>query len=111
MIKKLGKSKIAVCILCLTMLLGTASLAMAEVAPAGNAATSSILAPQAIHYFVTATTYIRSGPGSSYSKVTTVYAGDIVWFNPELPNYNNGWTPVYMGSYEGYIQDSYLQEF
>lgn len=113
MFKKSVKSKIAVLVLSLTMLLGTASLAMAGAAPVDKAAVS-VSAPQSIesiHYHVTGTTYIRSGPGTSYSILRTVHAGDTVWDDPELPDYGNGWTPVYIGSTEGYILDSYIVEY
>jgi uncharacterized protein YgiM (DUF1202 family) len=114
MLKKSVKSKIAVLVLSLTMLLGTASLAMAGVTPVDKAAASNVAAPQsieAIHYYVTGTTYIRSGPGTSYSILRTVYAGETVWYNSELTDYHNGWTPVYIGSTEGYILDSKIQEY
>ncbi len=114
MLKRSIKSKIAVLVLSLTMLLGTASLAMAGATPADKAATSGVSAPQSIesiHYFVTGTTYIRSGPGTSYSILRTVYAGDTVWLDPDLPDYNNGWKPVYIGSTHGYILNSYIVEY
>ena len=46
---------------------------------------------------------------TSYSILRTAHAGDTVWLDPELQDYGNGWTPVYIGSTEGYILDSYME--
>jgi len=117
MFKKSVKSKIAVLVLSLTMLLGTASLVMAGTAPVDKAAASgSTISPQWMNQFeVTASSLnVRSGPGTSYSVVGTLYRGNTGYLYDAREIRANGytWVPIYNTSHTalwGWIAKEYIE--
>lgn len=125
MLKNGIKNIIAAGVLCSVLLLGITPSVMAET-PASNK-TDKLAVPvssivnnskngtvgiQSIHYYVTASVLnVGQGPGTSYPIVGQVYEGDTVWYNSELPDVSNSWTPIYKGNLEGYVSSQYITEY
>ncbi len=51
-----------------------------------------------------ATLNVRSGPGTDYDQVTTLYSGSVV----SLIGMDNGWYKVSYEEYEGYVSSDYI---
>lgn len=51
-----------------------------------------------------ATLNVRSGPGTDYEQVTTLYSGSVV----SLVGMDNGWYKIIYKDYEGYVSSDYI---
>lgn len=87
-------------ILCLVLVF---ALAVPAFAAGSSGAGSAVPKAQTITMTKHTDVVVRSGPGTSYSKLGTLYIGDTVTVNNW--DYNNtGWVQIFWGTGYGYVR-------